>query len=85
MQRHKIRAVRGCKKHLHIAWRPSISTPNQLQREFTVDAPNKVWATDITYIRTSAGETTSPATTAVQSHHVVDCGCTTRHASLVPE
>jgi putative transposase len=28
------------------------ATSNHLQREFTVDAPNKVWVTDITYIRT---------------------------------
>lgn len=29
--------------------------PNLLKREFTVLAPNKVWVSDITYIRTSAG------------------------------
>ena len=28
---------------------------NVLEREFTVDAPNKVWATDITYVRTWEG------------------------------
>jgi len=55
MQRHKIRAVRGYKKPRSIAGRPSIIAPNHLQREFTVDAPNKVWVTDITYIRTWQG------------------------------
>jgi len=29
--------------------------PNVLQREFTTDAPNKVWVTDITYIPTRQG------------------------------
>ncbi|MFB9984683.1 IS3 family transposase [Mesorhizobium kowhaii] len=29
--------------------------PNRLQREFTVDAANKVWVTDITYVRTWQG------------------------------
>ena len=29
--------------------------PNELDRAFAVDAPNKVWATDITYIRTRTG------------------------------
>ena len=55
MQRHKITAVRGYKKPSAIAGRPSIIAPNHLQREFTVDAPNKVWVTDITCIRTWQG------------------------------
>ncbi|MGE8450294.1 MAG: IS3 family transposase [Pseudomonadales bacterium] len=55
MQRHKIKAVRGYKKPRVIAGRPSIIAPNHLQREFTVDASNKVWVTDITYIRTWQG------------------------------
>lgn len=29
--------------------------PNVLQRQFTVSKPNKVWVTDITYIRTWQG------------------------------
>ena len=55
MRTHKIKAVRGYKSPRTIAGRPSIIAPNQLQREFTVDAPNKVWVTDITYIRTWQG------------------------------
>ena len=47
--------VRGYKRPRAIAGRPSIIAPNHLQREFTVDAPNKVWVTDITYIRTWQG------------------------------
>lgn len=55
MRDHKIKAVRGYKKPRHIAGRPSIIAPNRLQREFTVDSPNKVWVADITYIRTWQG------------------------------
>ncbi len=55
MRTHKIKAVRGYKTPRTIAGRPSIIAPNHLQREFTVDAPNKVWVTDITYIRTWQG------------------------------
>ncbi len=55
MRNHKIKAVRGYKAPRHIAGRPSIIAPNHLQREFTVDTPNKVWVTDITYIRTWQG------------------------------
>lgn len=35
--------------------KPAHVAPNVLQREFTVDAPNRVWVTDITYIRTHEG------------------------------
>jgi len=35
--------------------RPSVVAPNVLQRQFDVDAPNQVWVTDITYIRTREG------------------------------
>lgn len=55
MRAHKIKAVRGYKAPRHIAGRPSLVAPNHVQRQFTVDAPNKVWVTDITYIRTWQG------------------------------
>jgi len=55
MHRHKIKAVRGYKSPRRIAGRPSLIAPNHLQREFTVDTANKVWVTDITYIRTWQG------------------------------
>jgi len=35
--------------------RPSVVAPNVLQRQFNVAAPNQVWVTDITYIRTREG------------------------------
>ncbi|SFV18163.1 putative transposase [Pseudoduganella namucuonensis] len=34
---------------------PSIVAPNLLQRQFDVEEPNRVWVTDITYIRTYEG------------------------------
>lgn len=55
MRENGIKPVRGYKKPRAIAGRPSIIAPNPLQREFTVDAANKVWVTDITYIRTWQG------------------------------
>ena len=55
MRRNKIKAIRGYKSPRAIAGRPSIIAPNHLQRAFTVDAPNTVWVTDITYIRTWQG------------------------------
>ena len=35
--------------------KPAVVAPNHLQREFTVEAPNQSWVTDITYIRTHEG------------------------------
>jgi len=55
MRANKIKAVRGYKAPRPIAGRPSIIAPNKLNREFTVDAPNQAWVTDITYIRTWQG------------------------------
>lgn len=33
----------------------AVVAPNHLQRQFDVAEPNKVWVTDITYIRTHEG------------------------------
>jgi putative transposase len=55
LQVNKIRALRGYKAPRHIVGRPSIIAPNRLQREFTVDHPDRAWVTDITYIRTWQG------------------------------
>ena len=35
--------------------RPSVVAPNHLQQQFDVAEPNRVWVTDITYIRTHEG------------------------------
>ncbi|NNA09071.1 IS3 family transposase [Pseudomonas lundensis] len=55
MRANKIKALRGYKAPRPIKGRPSIIAPNRLNRAFTVDAPNKAWVTDITYIRTWQG------------------------------
>ena len=55
MRLHKIKVLRGYKAPRAIAGRPSIIAPNKLQRAFTVEQPDSVWVTDITYIRTWQG------------------------------
>lgn len=55
MKEHHIKALRGYKAPRIIHGRPSIVAPNTLDREFTVDQPDTVWVTDITYIRTWQG------------------------------
>ncbi|EPA7430078.1 IS3 family transposase [Pseudomonas aeruginosa] len=35
--------------------KPPVASPNHLERRFNVTEPNKVWVTDITYIRTYEG------------------------------
>jgi putative transposase len=55
MREHQIVALRGYKAPRRIVGRPSIIAPNRLQREFTVEHPDRAWVTDITYIRTWQG------------------------------
>lgn len=38
-----------------VAGQPTVVAPNHLERQFDVTEPNKVWVTDITYIRTHEG------------------------------
>lgn len=51
-----IRSLRGYCRHpgFH-GGRSAEVAPNTLNREFDVDAPNKTWVTDFTYIRTHEG------------------------------
>ncbi len=55
MKRHKLSAQRGYKAPRHKYSKPAIAAPNRLNQRFTVDKPDKVWVTDITYIRTYQG------------------------------
>jgi putative transposase len=55
MKVNGIKAVHGYKIPRGPYGRPSIITPNKLQREFTVEQPDRAWVTDITYIRTWQG------------------------------
>ena len=55
MSANNIKAVHGYKIPRGRYGRPSIIAPNRLQREFTVDHPDRAWVTDITYIRTWQG------------------------------
>ena len=52
MRANKVKAIRGYKSPRQIAGRPSIISPNRLNRAFTVEAFNQAWVTDITCIRT---------------------------------
>ena len=55
MRERKVRAIRGYKRPRHIVGRPSLISPNRLEREFTTERPDQAWVTDITYIRTWQG------------------------------
>lgn len=41
MREKKIKALRGYKAPRHVVGRPSIVTPNRLERQFAVAAPDK--------------------------------------------
>lgn len=56
MRNHKIRGAQGYKTPRAVGGGPpSLLAPNRLQRQFTVDAPDEAWVTDITYVRTWQG------------------------------
>lgn len=52
MRAHRIKAVHSYKQPRYVAGKPAIVAPNRLERAFCVEAPDRVWVTDITYIRT---------------------------------
>jgi putative transposase len=55
MRVNKIRALHGYRTRHYTASKPSALIPNLVKRNFDVSRPNKVWVTDITYIRTWEG------------------------------
>lgn len=55
MREHKIRGLRGYKIPRSSPSGPVAAVANLLDRQFTVEAPDRAWVTDITYIRTWQG------------------------------
>ena len=55
MREHKLKALHGFRIRRWSAGKPSILIPNLLQRQFSVSSPDKVWVTDLTYVRTWQG------------------------------
>ncbi len=55
MRVNKIVALHGYRTRHYSVGKPSVLIPNLVKRNFDVAQPNKVWVTDITYIRTWEG------------------------------
>lgn len=56
MRQESLRSQTGYSKRRWMrSGKPAVVAPNHLQRQFDVQQPNKVWVTDITYIRTYEG------------------------------
>ena len=55
MRENNLRALPGFRIRRWSAGKPSLLIPNLLQRQFSVSRPNKVWVTDLTYVRTWQG------------------------------
>jgi putative transposase len=55
MRLNGIRALRGYKAPRYFRGVPSVTSPNLLKRQFTVERPDAAWVTDITYVRTWEG------------------------------
>ena len=55
MKQEGLRAQVGYRRRAGRYGKPSVVAPNQLEQQFDVEAPNQIWVTDITYIRTHEG------------------------------
>lgn len=55
MRVNKIVALHGYRVRHYSVGKPSVLVPDLVKRQFEVPRPNKVWVTDITYIRTWEG------------------------------
>lgn len=55
MRQEGLKAQIGYRRRAYRSGRPAVVATNQLERKFDTAAPNKVWVTDITYIRTREG------------------------------
>lgn len=55
MRVNKIRALQGYRTRHYFSGKPAVVAPDLVKRNFDVIRPNKVWVTDITYIRTWQG------------------------------
>ena len=55
MRENQLRALHGYRTRRWSVGKPAVLIPNLLQRRFTVSRPNRVWVTDITYVRTWQG------------------------------
>ena len=73
MKAHEIKVLRGYKAPRVIAGRPPIIAiaPNRLQREFTLERPDALWVTYITFISTWQGWLLLAVVVVLYSHMVV--------------
>jgi putative transposase len=55
MRQEQIRAQVGYRRRAGKYGKPAVIAQNELNQNFDVQAPNQVWVTDITYIRTHEG------------------------------
>jgi putative transposase len=55
MREHNIRAQPGYRTRRYVAGKPAELIPDLVKRNFEVSKPNRVWVSDITYIRTWDG------------------------------
>ena len=55
MRENNIVALHGYRTRHYSVGKPSVLVPNLVKRNFDVEQPNKIWVTDITYIRTWEG------------------------------
>jgi putative transposase len=71
MRANNLNALHGYRAPRYARGHTSLLTPNTLQRGFTVQRPNTVWVTDITYVRTWEGWLYLAVVIDLYSHRIV--------------
>ena len=86
MKQSRIKGVHVRKRPRYKTGLPSIPVPNRLDREFTIDAANRAWVTDIRYIRTWQGRLYLAAVMDLYSRRIVGWSMkTSLRRDIVPD
>ncbi len=81
MRAEGLRSQTGYRRRQGHYSKPAVVAPNRLEQQFDVQAPNQVWVTDITYIRTHEGWLYLAVVIDLFSRHVVGWSMQSRMAT----
>ena len=81
MREHRIRAIRRLPRRPRVQGHEDPVAPNVLDRQFSVDQPNRVWAGDTTYIWTRSGWLFLSVLMDLYSRRIISWGTSSRNTT----